>query len=93
MKKDRKLFGTVLRAAGLPQDVDPHRFFLQWTGGAECRIEQHRGILGFGKDRIRFLTEQGTLSVEGDDLMLVQLTEARAVVRGLIRSVSLEGKS
>lgn len=93
MSKDRKLFGAFLRRTGLPQDVDPHRFFLQWIGAEECLIEQHRGILCFGKERIRFLTEQGTLSVEGENLALIQLTEARAVVHGPIRSISLEGKS
>ncbi len=93
MKHERKLFGKLLRTAGLPQDLDPHRFFVQWVGGAECLIEQHRGIVCFGKDRIRFLTEQGTLCVEGEDLELLQLSEARAVVRGPICSVSVGGKS
>lgn len=93
MKHERKLFGKLLRATGLPQDLDPHRFFVQWIGGAECLIEQHRGIVCFGKDGIRFQTEQGTLCVEGENLELLKLSETRAIVRGPIRAVSVGGKS
>lgn len=93
MNKDRKLFKRVLRGFGLPQDLDPHRFFAQWLGGAECLIEQHRGLIGFDRDRIRFETEQGILSVEGESLVMNQLSETRVLVSGGIRSISLERKS
>lgn len=82
-----------MKTAELPQDLDPHLFFVQWLGNGECLIEQHRGVLRFDPDRIRFLTEQGTVEVTGEALVCEQLTEARAKVRGEIKSVTLEGKS
>ena len=93
MKNKKSIFGRVLKSCGLPQELDTRRFFVQWIGGAECLIEQHRGILCFEQGRIRFATEQGTLSVEGESLELQNLTEARALVLGDVRSVAIEGKS
>lgn len=55
-------------------------------------IEQHRGILRFEADTIRFATEQGVLSVNGTDLQMEQLTATRARISGAITSVSLEEK-
>ena len=87
------MFGRILKGLELPQDLDPHRFFVQWLGGEECLIEQHRGILCFEVQRIRFATEQGTIEITGDPLEVERLSESRALVRGKIRSVALEAKS
>ena len=93
MKKQRKIFGRILNGLELPQDLDPHRFFVQWLGDEACLIEQHRGILCFEAQRIRFATEQGTIEITGDPLEMERLSESRALVRGRIRSVALEAKS
>ena len=77
----------------LPEELDPHRFFVQWIGEGACLIEQHRGILCFEQTLIRFMTEQGVLSVEGDGLMMDCLTNARAKICGCVRSVSLQADS
>lgn len=77
----------------LPQELDSHRFFVQWIGDGACLIEQHRGILCFEPTLIRFATEQGVLTVAGEALTMDALSAARAKVRGAIRSVSLEAKS
>lgn len=93
MKRKRKIFRRILGSIELPQDLDPHLFFVQWNGGGECLIEQHRGILCFEMNRIRFATEQGTLMLEGESLEMQRLSETRALVRGHIGAVTLEGKS
>ena len=93
MKHDRKLMERILKNAGLPEDLNPHLFLVQWFGGRDCVIEQHRGILDFSLHAIRLMTEQGVLTIEGEDLVLVQMTAVRAKVSGQIRSVALEAKS
>lgn len=93
MKRNGLFFHRIIKAAELPMDLDPHRFFLQWYGGSQCLIEQHRGILCFTLREIRFLTEQGVLSVCGEDLVLEQMTVSRAKVGGKITSIVLEAKS
>ncbi len=95
MKKERKLLHGLLHAADLGQDLDPHRFYLEWYGTDECVIERHMGILCFEDVRVRLRTEQGTLTIEGEELSLYELTATRAKVTGRILSLSLsvEGKS
>ena len=82
-----------MRSADLPQELDAHRFYVQWYGNDECLVEQHRGILLFDGDTIRFQTDQGVLRVTGDSLELEALTESRAKVNGQIGSLSIEAKS
>ena len=83
----------VCKAAELPQDLDPHLFFVQWLGDRELLIEQHRGILRLESALIRFQTEQGVLNVSGENLEIVVLTESRSLITGSVTGVSLERKS
>lgn len=93
MRKKRKHLHALLRAAELPQDLDPHLLAVRWIGGSELLLEQHRGILRFEADEIRFLCEQGTLSVRGNTMEMERLTETSALIYGDIRSLSFEEKS
>lgn len=93
MRKKRNLLHRVLRRADLPQDIDPHLLAIRWIAGAELLIEQHRGILRFQSDMIRFSSEQGVLVVTGNGLLMERLTEWTALITGEIRSVSFEDKS
>ena len=93
MKREHGILTRFLRKTDLPRELDTHRFFVQWFGPDECTVEQHRGILCFERTAIRFSTEQGILTIAGDSLLLEQLTDTGARIRGTIASVSLEGKS
>ena len=83
----------ILKAAELPQELDAHRFYVQWYGADECLIEQHRGILCFDAGLIRLATDQGTLCISGESLELEALTDSRAKVTGQIEAVRIEEKS
>ncbi|MBR0508115.1 MAG: YabP/YqfC family sporulation protein [Clostridia bacterium] len=91
--KEKRLFRRALHAAELPQDLDPHLFFVQWLGDRELLIEQHRGILRFEQNLIRFQTEQGILSVVGKNLEMDCLTTTRSLISGFVSGISLEEKS
>ena len=93
MKKKRKHLHALLRAAELPQDLDPHLIAVRWIGGTDLLIEQHRGILRFDEGEIRFASEQGTLTVAGGGLNMERLSETSALICGDIRSLSIEEKS
>ena len=83
----------ILRSADLPQELDAHRFFVQWYGMDECLVDQHRGILLFDSAMIRLQTDQGVLCVTGNGLELEALTESRAKINGQIAGLSIEAKS
>lgn len=93
MKTKRKHLHRLLRAVELPQELDPHLFAVRWIGGTELLIEQHRGILRFDANEIRFLCEQGALTVSGEALRMDCLTESSALIFGTVRTLSLEEKS
>ena len=93
MRKKRKHLRALLRAAELPQDLDPHLLAVHWIGGRDLLIEQHRGILRFDNDEIRFASEQGVFAVHGVRLEMEQLTASRALISGDVRAVSFEEKS
>ena len=93
MKMKRVTVRRTLKALELPQDLDPHFVSIQWIGGRDLLIEQHRGILRFDSDEIRFASEQGVVSVTGSDLTMEQLTASRALISGDVKSVSIAEKS
>lgn len=93
MKGKRVFLHKILRIANLPQDMDPHRFYLQWYGVDSCAIERHKGILRFDETEIRMLTEQGVLVVSGERLTLENLSESAAQISGKIDALSVERKS
>ncbi len=77
----------------MPADIDPHLFSIRWIGGETLIIEQHRGILTFCDDTIRFLSEQGVLCVTGEALKMEHLTDSCASISGTIRSIAFEEES
>ena len=93
MKKKSKLMHRIVRVLELPQDLDPHLIAVHWIGGSELLVEQHRGILRFDCNVIRFSSEQGAVSVSGNDLVMEKMTETSAMIRGDICSVCFEDKS
>ena len=93
MKHDRKLMERILKNAGLPEDLNPHLFLIQWFGGRDCVIERHRGILCFEDERIRVETEQGVLCVSGHGMSLETLTDTQLKISGQIIALSIEAKS
>ena len=90
MGKKHFTVDRLLRMMELPQDIDPHLLALHWVGRTDLLVEQHRGILQFTQETIRFNSEQGTMSITGSDLQMDRLTETRALIRGEIRAVSFE---
>ena len=93
MKKKRQVLHRILRAAELPQDIDPHLLSIHWCGRSELMIEQHRGILKFSDEAIRLCSEQGILMILGKELLMDRLTETSAHISGNIQTLSFEDKT
>ena len=53
-------------------------------------VEQHRGIVSYGTERIRIGASYGFLVVEGDDLRLCCMSRAQLVIRGRIMGLRME---
>jgi sporulation protein YqfC len=53
-------------------------------------VEHHRGILGYGTQCIRIAATYGELVVEGEDLRLCCMSRSQLVIRGRLKSVTME---
>lgn len=53
-------------------------------------VEHHRGILGYGTQCIRIAATYGELLVEGEDLRLCCMSRSQLVIRGRLKSVTME---
>lgn len=64
---------------------------LVWYGSEKLLIEQHRGIVTYQQDILRFQTACGLLTIEGKGLELSQYGPDQAMVRGRIARLSYPG--
>ena len=86
MKRNKRFRRTLQKAFDLPDDLDPSLIQIHWIGDTVL-IEQHRGILGFEPGSIRLLSEQGELTVTGENLRIMELSETRAFIQGAITGI------
>lgn len=86
MKRNRNIRKAIRTAFDLPDDLDPSVVQIHWIGDTVL-IEQHRGILGFDPGEVRFLCEQGSLTVTGEQLRIMELSESRAYICGTITGI------
>lgn len=66
------------------------RTLVEIYGKDRLLVEQHRGILSYGTERIRIGATYGVLAVEGTDLRICCMSRAQLVVRGTVRGLRME---
>ncbi|MBQ8505865.1 MAG: YabP/YqfC family sporulation protein [Clostridia bacterium] len=58
-------------------------------GNRTLLVENHRGIIEFSGERIVLATGCGSVSVEGENLLLTEVRRDALVIRGDVRHVQL----
>lgn len=53
-------------------------------------VEEHRGIVSYGTERIRIATTFGSLIVEGEALRLCCMSRSQLLIRGKLHSLRME---
>ena len=92
MKKRKAGSGAgVMEILQIPPDLAKKDCILTLCGRGELYIENYRKILEYKEDRIRILTRNGRLSVEGADLAIASYTGEEMYVTGRIRSLAIGG--
>ena len=66
------------------------RTLVEIYGRDRILVEQHRGILSYGTERIRIGTTYGHLAVEGTDLRICCMSRSQLVIRGTILDLRME---
>ena len=89
-KHRKQMKRRVFEALDLPEEVLPGVPKMTLCGREDLLIENHRGVLEYGEERVRILTEMGVVCITGEELMLSELGTERIYVRGRVNSCLYE---
>lgn len=82
LEKTAQVFDIPGEAAGLPR--------VEVTGRHEVRMENHRGILAYGREEIIISGGKVIVKIVGDGLELKAMNAAELLITGTVTSVELE---
>ncbi|HEY8346634.1 MAG TPA: sporulation protein YqfC [Symbiobacteriaceae bacterium] len=71
----------------LPEDMVLDVARISLVGNMELLVENHRGPIFYGPDRVVLAVPQGRLAVEGSELSIGFLSVNQVIILGQIRSV------
>lgn len=80
----RKIRKWTVDALDLPSDLVFDLPRLTLIGGRQLYIENHRGVIHFSAEVLKLALRQGTLEVEGQDLVIKAIMPEEVVVEGRI---------
>ena len=75
----------------LPQDIAAGLPRIEFDGFSLCRLDRHRGILAYDRERIVIALVGGTVTLEGAELEVQRMHREALTVTGTIRQVSFDG--
>lgn len=79
---NRDLLKKTLRLLDLPEDMDPQVPRVTVLGREKMLVENVSGIRRCTEAEVVLLTGCGTLSVEGEELLVKEMGESRALLTG-----------
>jgi len=71
----------------LPKEVTLNLPQIIATGRDEINIENYKSLLEFTDTKIRIQTSSGTLTIEGNNLILKQVTTEHVLIMGKIKAI------
>ena len=91
MKQLRTILRWAAERLDLPQDIAADLPRIEFDGFSLCRLDRHKGILAYEKDRIVICLVSGTVTLEGENLQVQRMHREALTVTGKIRQVSFDG--
>lgn len=90
LKKIGILAADLAERLELPEDALLSAAKLSLTAGRRALIENHKGILEYGTERILISTGRGKISLSGSELRLVAMSKSQLLISGRIQNVEWE---
>ena len=90
MKKSKDFKRELADKLDMPEDILYNAPKLSLTDGRRTLIENHRGVLEYGKERVVVNLGRGRIIISGSELRLKAMNRTELLVRGRIRSVEWE---
>ena len=93
MPKNKRRIKLGRRAASmldLPEETFTGCVKVTLYAASSLVAENHAGVFECAPERIRLRTSEGILRIEGENMMLMELSDEHALVRGEISLVTFE---
>ena len=90
LKKEKKLLLNLSERMELPAEASVGAAKLSVTAGRRVLIENHRGILEYGSERISVCTDKGKLILSGSELCLLAMDQKEMLIGGKLQNVEWE---
>ena len=90
LKKMRDIAADLAERMDLPQDALAGETKLTVSAGTRVLVENHRGILEYGSERIALATPRGKLLIKGNRLLLDAMNKSELLISGKLISVEWE---
>lgn len=87
MKKTGVPAEILCERLDLPEDVLVNSLKLTLNGAKRALVENHRGILEYGKNRIVISSKREKLSINGTDLNIIAMNGEQLLIGGRIQSL------
>lgn len=91
MKKRSSMLGILAQATDLPRELLPGMPLVELTGRERILVENHRGILEYGQERILIRVSFGMVDITGRCLRITRMGKDSLVAIGQITGLSLRG--
>lgn len=90
MKKLRDIADDLAEKLELPSEALGTAAKLSITGGRRALIENHKGIIEYGRERIVIGTEKGRIVISGHELLLSAMNKSELLITGKINMAEWE---
>ncbi|MEC0091863.1 sporulation protein YqfC [Paenibacillus macquariensis] len=83
----RKLRNWTYEKLDLPQDIVFNLPRLTMVGNKELFIENHNGVIHFSPDKLILALTQGSLEIEGSELMIRSILPKEVLIEGTVKNI------
>ena len=90
MWKGSYLWEQIQKQGSLIADAVPAQTIIEIAGDQRVLIENHRGVITYGRENIAVNVKFGSISIYGHNLELTQMTKEQLVIHGRIQEISLQ---
>ena len=91
MNKDGNLISRFASFADVEPGGIPGASIVEIGGRNRVLIENHCGIVEYGREQIQIKVKNGSICIKGNNLMMTRMTVSQLIVQGCIDCVHLFG--
>ncbi|AZR73158.1 sporulation protein YqfC [Anoxybacter fermentans] len=85
----KRFTDRFINTFGLPPEVILKLPLIMMVGGKSLILENHRGVLEYGRERIRIRLQKGEILLIGRNLVIESISDEEIQIRGEITGLSL----